>query len=251
MKTLKFSLGVLVFLGLAYTGAWFFMAHQINKSIDQFYNIGGPAQSIEFYGSQPNVTGFPFKPTILYEKGIRIQDTDIYFPNILIKAFPIPNLPLNIITPNGATVKYNNHIIALDYIDASFKIPKSLPNSISKNDVQKWQENVGAIALLDSQIIKEDLIIKSKGLVGLNNTLQPDIALNLNLQEYGNFIKTLVEMDIIKPFVGALTLSGMNGMAFTDAKSGQKYVDIDFTIQDQKTALGPIKIGNLPPIQWQ
>ncbi len=227
------------------------MAHQINKSIDQFYNVDGPAQGIEFYGSQPNVTGFPFKPTILYEKGIRVQDTYIYFSSISIKAFPIPNLPLNILTPDGANIKYDNHIVALDYIDASFKIPKSLPNSIKKNDIKKWQENVGFIELLESQITKEDLIIKSKGLIGLDNILQLDVTLDLNLQGYESFIQTLVEMDAIKPFVGALTLSGMNGMALTDAKSGQKYVTIDFTIQNQQATLGPIKIGNLPPIQWQ
>lgn len=251
MRTLKFFVGVLIFLCLSYSGAWFFAAHKINTEFDRFYNIDGPAQGIQFYGEQPQVQGFPFKPKIIYSKGLRLQNTDIHFEKVVIKAFPIPSLPLNINFTDGLSIKESNETLSVNYADAEFKIPSSFPKSTRHNDIKNWQEDVGTIKLTDLNIKYQDLILSSKGNLGLDKNLQFDVNINSNVYGYESLIKTLIAMDIIKPFVGALTLSGMNGMALTDEGSGQKYVNIDFNIQDQKAALGPIKLGNLPPINWQ
>ena len=73
-----------------------FMAHTFKKEINKFYEIDGPLLGYEFYGDNPDISGFPFKPVITYEKGFARNQMTFKFDKLVISAIPLPAQPLDI-----------------------------------------------------------------------------------------------------------------------------------------------------------
>ena len=251
MKKIKILLSVFVLIGAFYSGAWFYMAHVLGQKLDQFYYGDAAAMGIKLYGPEPEISGFPFAPKITYLHGFEKDSTYVSFDELIIEGFPIPSLPITMSAPNGAIIEKDGMNMVMDYADLKFITPKSLPKSGYRYHVEKWQKEVGKINITSSKITYKDLSINSKGYLGLDSNLQLDVFLNTKTYDYETLINFFISTGTIKPFVGALTLSGMNGMAKTDEQTGEKFVDLDFVVKKQQVAFGPIKLKNLPPIQWR
>jgi hypothetical protein len=253
MKKVKITLLILVIFSGLYSGAWYYMSHVIDQKITQFYYGDAPMKKITLYGTPPRISGFPFQPKITYNGGLEKDGVKIYFKELIVTGFPIPNLPLTLSFPHGINIKNdnNNANLYFDYADVKVTTPKSVPKSGYEYHIKKWQKEVGQIKVVSSKLSSGDTIINSHGTAGLNDNLQLDLSINTRSFGYEEIINFFVSSGTIKPFVGALTLSGMNGMAQIDEASGKKFVDLDFIIKDQQMSFGPIKIATIPPIQWR
>jgi hypothetical protein len=253
MKTLKIILSIFILLSCVYSGAWFYMAHIINQKLTQFHYGDAPQMGINFYSEIPRVSGFPFEPKIIYRDGFKRDEIFIYFDELVIKGFPIPTRPISVSAPNDFRIKSldGSINIALDYVDLEFIAPKSLPQSGYEFHIKQWQEEVGKIDVIRYNFASKNLIVNSKGSVGLDDNLQLDVFLNTKTFDYESFINFLVSIGTIQPFVGALSLSGMNSIAQKDKISGEKFVDLDFKIKDQQMSFGPIDITKISPIRWR
>jgi hypothetical protein len=252
MKKLKALLLLILLLVTAYSGAWLYMEYVLNQKITQLYN-DAPSLGINLYGDYPRVTGFPFEPKITYLKGLEKDGVSITFDKLTIEGFPIPSFPLLLSLPKGVEIQdqKNKTTIAMDYVDLELITPKSLPQSDSKMDIEQWQKEIEKIDITRSKITNENFTLNSKGSIGLDNDLQVSMMLSTNIYGYKNIIKSLISTNTIKPFVGALALSGMNSMAQTNPQNGEKFVDLDFIIKNRQMFIGPIRVTKLPAIHWQ
>jgi len=58
------------------------------------------------------------------------------------------------------------------------------------------------------------------------------------------------ETSEITPMAANIALMVLNGMAQTDEETGQKFVEFDILILNNKLSLGPIKAMKIPKITW-
>ncbi len=253
MKTLKIILSIFVLLGAAYSGAWYFMAREINTYVNQYYNINGPAEGILFYGEKPDLSGFPFAPTLTYKDGLEKNNVLVYFDELTLSGFPIPHAPMTI-RANGNIKMVNQNIktdIEANEINLTFLTPKSFPQNTIKESIAAWQKDVGKIEITDMNFVTDTVNINGKGFVGLDENLQLHSGLKTKTYGYEDAIQFFVDAGTVKPFVGSLTIAGLNSLAQADEATGRQFVELDIAVANRRMYFGPIKIDDLPPITWR
>ena len=136
MKKLGAAFVILCLLMAGYSGAWFYAKKRIDAEIDHLF-LSAPAKNIAFLGDKPEVTGFPFAPTLHYTDGIKVQNWQISFSDMTIKGFPIPGLPLRASFPGGiiAWIDNSEDSLALQELDITARIPLPLPQSFYADDL--------------------------------------------------------------------------------------------------------------------
>ena len=253
MKFLKRVFISILVLCVLYCGAWMFMAYKTNQSLKQFYTVDAKAAGIEFYGEQPKLSGFPLVPTIIYRDGFRYNDTDFKFNSLSLKGFPIPTRPVtlkmdgNIVITNNATKQALN----FDRLHLSMITPTSTPIDTTQAEIAKWQKNVGKMTVHDFLIQSRSIHITGQGYVGLDSNLQPIALLPSKVKGYEEMVSFLIKQKTIKPLVGAIALSALNGMATTDETTNEKRVEFDVKLQNRQLSLGPLNTLRLPPVVWE
>ncbi len=252
MKTMRNLFITIILFAIIYSGAWLYMSMEIKSTIKQFYNIDGPAQGYKFLGDSPTTSGFPFAPTINYKKGFRLNDSIIQFEDLTVKGFPIPHLPLKITADKIAIQNLPNlQLYEVDKLETTIAIPKYVPQQFTKTYLSPWQQDIGEVKFKSIMLDKNGMVINGKGTLGLDENLQPTLNLDSKLKDYAKLIHFLsVETSELKPIPAAIAMGVMNNMAETDPETGEKFVEIDVKIKDQKLYAGPINAMRLPTIVW-
>lgn len=250
---LKKLLIIFVVLGVLYSGAWGYMAYKMGEIITQYYTIDGPAKGIAFYGEAPRISGFPFSPIITYKDGLEKDNVLIYFDTLTLSGFPIPTRSMTLeINGDISLVDKNTDIkIDADRFMVKFIVPKSLPASARKSDIANWQKDVGTLTLLDALFATKTVNIEGAGTFGLDDNLQITTDLKTKTFGYDALISFFVETGDINPFVGALTISGLNALAVDDPLTNKKYVELDIIINKSQIYLGPLTLGRAAQIVWR
>lgn len=251
MKFLKYFIITFIFVALTYCGSWFVMAHQLKKVVKQFYNIDGPLLGYNFYGDEPAISGFPFKPILTYDKGFAKGDYGITFKQIMITAIPYAGMPLNleasdIIVQNSI----NGKRFDFDKLYSTLKIPTALPKDTSRAELAEWQKNVGEIKFDNIEIHKQELISITKGTIGLDSDLQPIAMLRTTMTDYAQLINFLIQTGELKQLPAAIALSVLNGMAQKDDVSDKEFVTFDVQLMNRKLSIGPIQAVTVPTVNW-
>jgi hypothetical protein len=253
MKTLKITLSLIVLIALAYCGAWYFMAREISTYVDQYYTVDGPAEGIIFYGDKPVLSGFPFAPTLTYKDGFEKNNVLVYFDELTLSGFPIPYTPMTIkARDNIKMVNQNIKVdIEADKIDLTFLTPPSFPQNTIRENIARWQEQVGKIDITEANFIAGDVNIQGKGFIGLDKNLQLNSGFKTKTYGYEEAIQFFIEAGTVKPLVGSLTIAGLNSLAQVEEGTGKNFVELDIAVANQQMFFGPIKIDDLPPITWR
>lgn len=248
MKIIKYSLIIISALALTYLGSWLHVAHISDKQINQFYTSNKNIMS----GEKPELAGFPLTPVITYDNGIENDDLAIIFNQMSVKGYPIPYLPLKITFPEGIkiTEKGNNKQVEFDNVFLNLKNPKKIPASFKENDLKTWQESVEKIEVTEVNISFNGAQITGSGYFGLDDNLQPVINLTTKIQGHQNLVNLLIEAGQIKPFAGALIISGMDALTQIDPDTNQKYVPMAIRMNNQTLKIGPLNLSGLPEIKW-
>jgi hypothetical protein len=228
------------------------MAQRIDDYLTQYYTVDGPAEGIQFYGEKPVVSGFPFAPVVTYKDGFEKDNVLIYFDTLIISGFPIPSLPI-MIEASGDIQLVNQNIkekIKADKIDLKFIMPRYFPRSAQKQDIAQWQQDVGTVEIMGADFINSEVNIHGEGLLGLDQNLQLSSHLKTKTYGYESAINFFVGLGTVKPFVGALAISGLNSIALTDPTTYKNYVELTIMVKNRELFFGPIKIDSLPQIEW-
>lgn len=252
MKLIKLLFVTLITLSLIYIGGWYYLAHELNKGIDKFYNIDGPLLGYEFYGDKPTLSGFPYKPTLTYKKGLARDNIKIQFENLQITAIPLPNQPLDInIDRLSIQDDTTQKIYEIDEFQSTLIIPKYFPSDMTRPQLSAWQKEIGYIDFKSIYIDKNGMITKAQGPIGLDDNLQLTLNLDTQMTKYKNLIHFLTaetsELNLIQ---GTLLLSVLNGLAKTDETTGEKIVNFTISIKDRKVYIGPVLTIRIPFITW-
>ena len=253
MKFIKSFFIVIIFLTLVYLSGWLYLAHKTNKEIDMAFEEAQTNETIEFYGEKPKVSGFPAKPSLTYKKGLKYGDMDITFDDFTVTASPLPGQDLDFKFDNlfmRNTLSEQN--LEINELSGTIKIPKSIPETMTKEHLVPWQKDVGQIYFKDIYINKNSMIARAEGPIGLDENLQPTMLLKSKITDYDKLITFMAkEASELSPIAAGVARVVLDGMAKTDETTGQKYVEFDILIKDRKLSLGPIKAIKLPKIEWE
>ncbi len=252
MKTIKYIIGFAFICTVLYLGAWLYLGYETRKEIKTFYEETAKAEELQFYGDAPALSGFPAKPVLTYTKGIKYRDLDITFDKLEISAIPIPTQKMNFKFDNlFIRNELNQQNLELNELSGTIIIPKSLPQTMTQDDLRVWQKDVGQIYFKELNIVKNSMLATAKGPIGLDSNLQPTMLFKSKVTDYDKLITFMAkETSEITPMAATIALAVLNGMAQTNEETGQKFVEFDILIQNQKISVGPLKAIPLPKINW-
>jgi hypothetical protein len=254
MKKAGIVIAVLLLIGaIVYSGAWFCAKQRIDAEIARLFDTAAQ-QNITFLGDKPEVTGFPFAPTIHYTKGIKVRNWDATFATLTIKGFPLPGLPVKFSFPEGVMVSSSQlpDIVMVEELYALIRIPLPLLNSFYEDDIRVWQQAGGTLDIIDSFVRYEGAILNIDGTIAVDENLQPIASLKAQTRGYALLIQKMIEAEKIKPFAGIALLAALNNFAKPDpdSETGEMIAEMPLTVQNRSLYVGPVLAGSLPEILW-
>lgn len=228
------------------------MAKEIKKNVVQFYQNDGPDMGLAFLGEEPTISGYPFKPVLIYTKGFESKGNSMVFPVMTVTAIPFYNQLMKISFPLGVQFDFVNsrNPIELDALVIEAIIPKSFPQSSARNDIAQWQKNVGQITIENFDVTSGVIQAKGQGVIGLDDNLQLTTNLITRTSEHDEIIAFYIENGQLKPFAGALALAALRTFEKFDDVTNENFVEVPLKISERQVYLGPARLLSLPPISW-
>lgn len=252
MKAFKITAIVffILFAGL-YLGLWTYSAQWFDKEIEKVYaqGVGGDFQ---FLGRKPVLKNFPFVPEVHYAGGIKTGDAEILFPQMILRGYPIPGLTLRATFPLGIMLGgiADPAVWELDYFEAGIGVPYRLPRDLKYDSLMDWKDHGGKIDVRDYTVRKESLDAQGKGLLMLDDALQPVFSLESKITGYEAFIESQLRAGAIEPFPAAIARGVFGSLARPDPKTGESAVNINVSVQNRQLRVGPVLVLELPEIVW-
>ncbi len=234
-----------------YIGLWLYSAKWFQREIDNLY-ANAQEEGIEFLGEKPKLTNFPFVPQVVYHGGFKFGNTDLLFPQMILRGYPVPYTTLHLNFPLGISLGgiVDPKIWSLDQLDARLEIPYHLPPAFTYEDLQTWQQNGGKIDVRKYYLKKDALESNGKGQFALDERLQPIFELESTVEHYDVFIRDQKDKGLIEPFAAAVGTTILNGLAKTEDKTGDRVVHLRASVKNRLLSVGPLQALELPEIAW-
>lgn len=241
----------LVLLAGAYIGLWFYSAKWFDEEIERIYADAGE-EGVRFLGPKPALENFPFVPEVRYEGGFQTGNTMILFKKMVIRGYPIPGMTLHASFPSGISLDgiADPAIWTLDYLEADIAVPYSLPGSVEYEDLKAWKDKDGKIDVRSYKMRKDELMAEGKGLLTLDDELQPVFKLDSIIYNHEAFIKSQMAKGIIEAFPGAIGITMLNGLSQMDEETGKKTVNLSVSVENRMLRVGPLQVLQIPMIVW-
>lgn len=250
-RTQIFLVICLLVFGGAYLGLWLYSADWLNREIDRVY-AEGQENGVAFLGPKPRVTNFPFVPQVVYHGGIRAGNLEVLFPQVTVRGYPIPHTTLHINFPLGISLggTFDPKIWSLDAFEAGLAIPYRFPAAFTEEDLRAWHEGGGKIDVRSYELRKNTLLADGKGLLALDDYLQPVFLLESNVRGYEIFIREKMDDGTIERLPAAFAMTMLNGLAKADEETGEQFVPITASVKSRILTVGPLPVLELPQIVW-
>lgn len=246
-----FTFSLIAFIYI-YIFGWFGLQNHLTKQVLEYIN-DSKARGIELTGHPPGITGFPGPHTVEYSGEIRYAPLDIrlFLPHLLIRGIIPPIETINIELPDGLSLPNTGHpsLWSLDSLSADIPLPEYYPADFYRESLSAWQKQGGEITINSLHLTKDTLEIRAKGSLHLDQNLQPSGNLQAVMTGYMPFVQELTSSGLIDTKSSLLAISVLTGLTQTD-KNGNKFINIDISLQNRKLFLGPIQLASLPEIQW-
>ena len=253
MKFLKWGVPALIALAVGgYIGFWLYAANIIRNEIDHAYE-NAQNDGYEYLGPKPTLGNFPFVPEITYTNGVHAGNIALQFPEMKLRGYPVSFATLTIDFPNGLSLQgpvMDPALWSLEGLTISAIIPARLPADFTQESLGQWQQSGGKIDVTDFRISKQTLKAQGKGLLSLDDTLQPQLNFETTAEGYQEFIVEQRNAGYIQPFPAAAAAAVMNSLSTIDPATGRNRVSVNVVVKDRMLSVGPIQALPLPEIVW-
>lgn len=242
---------VLLFFSGTYFSLWVYSAKWFSQEIDRIYETAAK-DGFVFLGAKPQLSNFPFIPEVRYTNGMEFGNLKILFPDLIIRGYPLPFLPLHLSFPKGVSMggMVDPKIWTLSSLNIDLTVPYALPQSFYEEDLKDWKQRGGKIEIKKYVAQKDQLTAVGQGDFSVDENLQPVFNFLSVIDGYDAFINTEKERGLIDPFGAAIGMTILNGLSKTDEVTGQKTVTLNITAKNQMLWVGPIQALPLPLIVW-
>jgi hypothetical protein len=139
---------------------------------------------------------------------------------------------------------------AVDEFAFALTVLGPVPNLPPRQAAEAWRDAGGTIEVEEIAARSANLAVAGSGTFAFDRELQPEAAFSGSVQGYDELIAGLTEAGILPPGGSMLARLGLSLLAKPGAE-GQSQIKTSFTIQDGEMALGPIKLGSAPRIEWE
>ncbi len=251
-KFLKILLPILiVLLCSAYIGAWIYSARWFDREIARAYETAGE-NDIQFLGPKPKLENFPFVPQLRYSGGIKSGDTEILFPAMVVRGYPFPGFSLTATFPLSIMLggNFDPKVWQLDYLQVKFAVPDHLPADLTQEDMAAWKNRDGKIEVQGYEVRKGALNAKGKGLLMLDDNLQPAFNFESRITGHDRFIEDQLQAGTMQPFPAAIARGVFGSLARPDGETGENTVTVNVNAQNRLLRVGPATVLELPLISW-
>lgn len=250
-KRLIIPLALLAVLGAAYIGLWRYSAIWFEREI---VNLSARAQEqgVTLLGPPPVLQNFPFVPEVVYTAGINTNGTDILFPRVIVRGYPVPFTSLTLSFPEGLRLggPVDPSIWSLDTAMAKLVIPAHLPRNLSQEEIAAWHANGGKIGVRHFKLTRGTLHMEGEGDLSLDDALQPDLSAQATLRGYEAFLQEQMAEGRIEIFPGTMAIAVFNGLAVENEETKEREVTLDIIVKNRLLSAGPLQALPLPAIVW-
>ncbi len=259
---LGISAGAIILVGAAYSAGWSMVAKNMQAQIDAIWDDLPHHPEVFIQGEKPVVSGFPAPPKFSFSGMIvgRLDignganpDVAIEIPQLDVVGFPLTGLTMYIEAPKGLVIseRQSGNGLVINYALMNFTLPYHTPKNARYAEIKKWQELDDPFIIDKLFVVSQDVSVDGHGILGLDEDLQPDLRIESRVKGMDQLFDRLAQntkiekkgLDIAKKFLKMIIK--------TDEQSGEEYFETGFYIQSNGLFIGPMRIGQIPPVIWQ
>jgi len=129
------------------------------------------------------------------------------------------------------------------------RIQELVPANTLRATIEGWREIGGTVEVTRFAAGWGPLALTADGTLALDQSLQPIGAFTATVRGYNETVDAAVAAGYMTTAQGAAAKVWLNSKAETD--DGGSKVKLPITIQDGFVSMGPVKLAQLRPIEWQ
>ena len=130
---------------------------------------------------------------------------------------------------------------------AELTLRGAVPEGPLEQRLAAWRDNGGVIDVHALKLVWPPLDIEGEGSLSLDREMRPLGAFTADVVGYREMIAAFEEMGRMTRNQAMMAAAGMDAIASTDAQ-GNKRLNVPLTMQDGHLYVGPLMLGDLPPI---
>ncbi|HNQ91773.1 MAG TPA: DUF2125 domain-containing protein [Alphaproteobacteria bacterium] len=247
-------LGAALLVSAIYSAMWFLVAKNVRAHIDAFWANLPQMENVVIVGEKPKVTGFPGPPQVKFS-GVVTVDPGIAFniPELQIIGFPLSGLTLYFELPHGMDVSMISGEMKgmhVDFAAANISLPQYPPLQASYSEIKEWQTLEDPMIVNGFDARMGDIRIQGRGILGVDEDLQPDLRLESRVDGMNALFDRLAENTKVDPR-GLETAKGFLKMVSkVDPATNLPYFETGFYIQHRGLFIGPMRLYNFEEIIW-
>jgi len=126
-----------------------------------------------------------------------------------------------------------------------------IPPGRTSESLSVWQKDGGTVEIPHLELGWASLVMKAGGTMALDSSLQPVGALTGKVSGYNETLDALVTANMIKPGAAMIARFALNALSKTPSQGGRPEIEVPVTLQEGWLFLGPVKLIQIPKIQWR
>lgn len=257
MRKLFFALALTSVAALLYTALWVGLALNLRKQGDIVLgNLQAKGVGVE--RRLFSLSGFPGTPTLSLAGSLTFSETRVDIPVLTVRSFLIPGLPFTAEIAQPVRIRTARAQPSLLSLAESVTrgrvttvLPARWPRDPYEDTLRAWRDAGGAVEIREVHAeLEGGAIVSGKGRFNLDESLNPQGALDLMLTDPHALSTLLVRAGALKPEHAPIAGAVIGAMARPDPLTNRPTLAIDLTLANRVLTLGPLKIGQLPRAAW-
>lgn len=239
---MRLFLSIIALLFVLYTVGWFLLAKILDKQIE--LALANQSDEITFQGEISKISGFPSAFTITASGILTTPEVKFTGRNILIKFWPLPHVPSEVIAPAGLSITSDDIQEELRTAYAKAKLTTFL-TGVDERALRAFRDKGGKLVIDDLVATQQDIQINAQGAFSLDNNMQPQGELRGRIYGFSALVRKLRDYDVIDSDQANMANLASLPLTLKD-ENNQNYIAFPLFLNNQQLYLGPIFITELP-----
>lgn len=256
-KTLRYFafalVGILVFLGIAYTAMWFLVSRNVDRHLTAIWQNIPYETAFHITGVQPRVTGFPAPPQVVFSGILELKSgLVIKSEEFRIVGFPLSGLTLYADFPKGLDILHprSKQAVHIDNAAINLTLPMSPPLAGTYEAMKAWQKLDDPLIINGYEVRMGEVNFQGRGLVSIDEQLQPSVQIETRVQGMDELFARLSENGIVNKKDMEIARSFLDMVSSVDPVTGVKFFDSGINIQRRNVFIGPMRFYEFQEIVW-